>query len=170
MRNLHATCVVLDGSGVLITGPSGTGKSTLALALVARAVWSGCHAALVADDRTLLTPANGRLVARAPASIAGLMEVHGIGPQPVVHVPATVLDLVVDLIDEAEAPRFQDGRSEIVPGAWLPFIQLPARSTDIAAQTVFAILEAGLTSKDVGQDAVALRQNDVRGARFGLVK
>jgi HPr kinase/phosphorylase len=79
--NIHASCVVLgrstfkvpSGTGILVLGKSGAGKSDLALRLIARG------AKLVSDDRTDLYLERGRLAARAPASIRGLMEVRGLG-------------------------------------------------------------------------------------------
>ena len=71
--NIHASCVAIGAKGVLILGDSGAGKSDLALRLM------DAGARLVADDRTELYAAKGRLVARAPASIAGLIEVRGLG-------------------------------------------------------------------------------------------
>ena len=71
--NIHATCVAIGGRGVLILGKSGSGKSDLALRLM------DDGAKLVADDRTELTVERGRLCARAPKSIAGLIEVRGLG-------------------------------------------------------------------------------------------
>ena len=58
---VHATCVALDGAGVLLRGPSGSGKSDLALRLI------DGGARLVADDQVALSAEAGRLVARAPA-------------------------------------------------------------------------------------------------------
>jgi HPr kinase/phosphorylase len=71
--NIHASCVAIGAKGVLILGDSGAGKSDLALRLM------DAGARLVADDRTELYAAKGRLMARAPASIAGLIEVRGLG-------------------------------------------------------------------------------------------
>src|ERR1700760_1414416 len=71
--NIHASCVAIKGKGVLILGESGAGKSDLALRLM------DGGAKLVADDRTELTVERGRLCARAPKSIAGLIEVRGLG-------------------------------------------------------------------------------------------
>ncbi|MGK2285234.1 HPr kinase/phosphorylase [Pedomonas sp. V897] len=69
----HATCVALNGRGILIMGSAGSGKSTLALRLIDRG------AMLVADDYALITRGAGGLVARPPARIAGLIEVRGMG-------------------------------------------------------------------------------------------
>lgn len=71
--NIHASCVAIGAKGVLILGESGAGKSDLALRLM------DDGAKLVADDRTELYAAKGRPMARAPASIAGLIEVRGLG-------------------------------------------------------------------------------------------
>ena len=70
---LHATTVAIRGHGVLIEGPSGAGKSDLALRLIDRG------ALLVSDDYTALAPRDGTLYATAPATIAGKLEVRGVG-------------------------------------------------------------------------------------------
>jgi HPr kinase/phosphorylase len=70
---VHATCVALDGRGLLILGPSGSGKSALALQLMAHG------ARLVADDRTILSPRGSALFASCPPAIAGRIEARGIG-------------------------------------------------------------------------------------------
>jgi HPr kinase/phosphorylase len=71
--NIHASCVAIGGKGVLILGESGAGKSDLALRLIDEG------AKLVADDRVELYAAQGALCARAPKSIASLIEVRGLG-------------------------------------------------------------------------------------------
>jgi HPr kinase/phosphorylase len=71
--NIHATCVALGRRGILLLGPSGTGKSDLALRLIDQG------AKLVADDRTILFVKGGALHAKAPASIRGLLEIRGVG-------------------------------------------------------------------------------------------
>lgn len=88
---IHATCVALDGRGVVLRGPSGGGKSDLALRLI------DGGARLVADDRVIVVPGPGGPVARAPAAIAGLIEVRGIGPLAVPAVDAVPVVLVCDL-------------------------------------------------------------------------
>ena len=70
---LHATCVAVEGRGVLITGPSGAGKSALALQLLA------LGARLVADDRVALSPRDGALWAACPPAIRGMIEARGVG-------------------------------------------------------------------------------------------
>lgn len=74
---LHGTVVALDGLGVLLVGPSGSGKSDLALRLI-EAGW-----VLVADDRVVIDLVDGRPTASAPALLAGLIEARGIGILPV---------------------------------------------------------------------------------------
>lgn len=103
--NLHGTVVLVGADGILIRGASGSGKSRLALDLVERARAAGRFAALVADDRVDLTAAGGRLVARVPAVLAGLVEIRGFGIAPVDFEPAAVIRLVVDLgPEEARMP------------------------------------------------------------------
>ncbi len=70
---LHASCVAVEGRGLLILGPSGSGKSALALRLLT------LGASLVADDRTEITWTGAHLIARCPAPIAGLIEARGVG-------------------------------------------------------------------------------------------
>jgi len=70
----HATCIIVEGAGVLLRGPSGCGKSDLALRLIDRA-----QARLVGDDYCAYVVRDGRLVARPRAEAAGLLEVRGLG-------------------------------------------------------------------------------------------
>lgn len=88
---LHASCVALDGQGLLILGPSGSGKSALALQLMA------LGARLVADDRCRVFAQDGRLHAACPPEIAGLVEARGIGLLRADALAETPLVLAVDL-------------------------------------------------------------------------
>ncbi|MCV2881596.1 HPr kinase/phosphorylase [Actibacterium sp. XHP0104] len=94
----HATCVALNGRGVLITGASGTGKSALALELMARG------AELVSDDGVMLRLIDGVPVASAPAAIRGMIEARGVGLLAAETCPAAPVVLVVDL-DHPETER-----------------------------------------------------------------
>ena len=86
---LHATTVAIDGLAVLIEGRSGSGKSDLALRLIDRG------ATLVSDDQTLVMRAGKTLRARAPATIAGRLEVRGIGILGFAHVDDVPVGLLV---------------------------------------------------------------------------
>ncbi len=89
--NIHATCVSFGAQGVLLLGGSGAGKSDLALRLIAR------NATLVADDRCDLSVDDGVLTARAPETIAGLLEVRGIGIIDLPYAAGAAIVLVADL-------------------------------------------------------------------------
>ena len=88
---LHASCVELAGTGVVLLGPSGSGKSDLALRLI------DGGAQLVADDRVVVERQGDRLMARPPEAIAGLIEVRGLGIMRVDHRASSALGLVVAL-------------------------------------------------------------------------
>jgi serine kinase of HPr protein (carbohydrate metabolism regulator) len=98
---VHASAVLTGARAVLIRGPAGSGKSGLAMALIAGAQTGLLRfARLVADDRVLLEAHHGRLLARPPAALAGLIEVRGVGIRRVEYEPAAVVGLVVDLAAE----------------------------------------------------------------------
>jgi HPr kinase/phosphorylase len=89
--NIHASTVAWDGRAVVIVGTSGSGKSALALALMA---W-GCS--LVADDRTVLSREGDRLIASCPPALLGLIEARGTAILPAVPVLQARVVLAVDL-------------------------------------------------------------------------
>ena len=114
MTQVHqATCVAINGRAVLIEGPPGSGKSSLALALIDRG------AVLVGDDGVTLEPRGGRLYASPPPKIAGLLEVRNLG---LLEFP-TVIDMPVALVVrlDAGAERF----IEVVERVKLGGIELP---------------------------------------------
>lgn len=119
---VHATTVDVAGYGVLLLGEPGVGKSDLALRLIAEG------ALLVADDQTEVEVVAGRLRARAPQSIAGLIEVRGLGIVPAPQKRATALKLAVSLILGA-LERMPESRTWSLPGQtdpWIPLIELRA--------------------------------------------
>ena len=112
---LHASCVALDGRGVLILGRSGSGKSTLALQLMA------LGADLVADDRTEVTREGDALIARCPSALVGLIEARGVGILRATTVEAANLALAVDL-DATETVRLPPLRHFTVLGTALDLV------------------------------------------------
>ncbi len=137
---LHATTVLLADRGVLIAGDSGTGKSSLALALIRRCRLAGRFAVLVSDDRTDMAVLDGRLLASVPEPIAGLVEVRGLGPRAIVHERRVVVDLVVRLVEPGLAPRYQEGDAESVAGCPVPCLRLPQRQSESACSVVLSWL------------------------------
>jgi len=116
---LHASTVAFGQRAALIRGPSGSGKSGLALQLMA------LGAQLVADDRTALCRAGDRVLARCPAPIRGRIEARGIGilaAAPVCDVP---LCLIVDL-ERPERDRLPPHREECVLGVPVTLIGFTA--------------------------------------------
>jgi HPr kinase/phosphorylase len=108
-RTLHATTVARHGRALLIRGPAGSGKSALALELIARG------AVLVADDRTVLTSAPGGPAAAPPPAIAGLIEARGVGLLRLPWAGGVPLAAVVDLADP-EPDRVPPRRTTVVLG------------------------------------------------------
>ena len=107
--SLHATGIVYGESGVLILGSSGSGKSALALALMARASATGAFSALIGDDRIFVRKAHGRLIARGATDMAGVIERRAAGLITVRHEPATVVRLAVELSERGRRwPRLPD--------------------------------------------------------------
>lgn len=141
---VHATAVVIGAAGVLIRGRPGAGKSTLALDLVERRTAAGSFAALIADDRVHLSAAGGRLIARRPGRIAGLIEVRGVGILPVPSEAAAVIRLVIDLEPAESVARLPEAADDrvILEGISLRRLVLGCRDTRLASATVERVLAA----------------------------
>ena len=131
---IHATTVAWAGRAVLIRGASGTGKSALGLELMALGL------RLVADDRTELAREGGRVVARCPRAIQGLIEARGVGILRAEALPEAVVELVVEL-GEAEAERLPPWREAVLLGVALPCLHKPLNGHFAAA--IFQYLKAG---------------------------
>ena len=115
--SLHATAVVHGESGVLILGPSGSGKSALALALMACASATGAFSALIGDDRIFVNEAHGRLIARGAANMAGVIERRTAGLITVRHEPAAVVRLAVELCERGRRwPRMPNNDDGLIVG------------------------------------------------------
>lgn len=112
---LHASCVAVQKTAVLIIGHSGSGKSALALQLMA------FGAVLVSDDRTALRHDQGAVIATAPSTIKGLIEARGVGILSAQTCDSAVVRLVVDL-DVEEQERLPPFRSHNLLGETLPLL------------------------------------------------
>ncbi|MGE0425340.1 MAG: HPr kinase/phosphorylase [Reyranellaceae bacterium] len=140
---IHATCVALPEGGVLLRGDSGAGKSDLALRLI------DGGARLVADDRTDLMREGDLLIARAPASIAGLIEARGVGilrlpPEKLAAEVAVVL--IVDLVDAAIVERLPEAAREDLLGVQLKRVALAPFEASAPAKIRLALLASASTS------------------------
>jgi serine kinase of HPr protein (carbohydrate metabolism regulator) len=141
---IHGSAVLVGARAVLIRGPAGSGKSRLALALL-QAAETGLlpFARLVADDRTHLEAAHGRLLARPAPELAGLIEVRGLGIRRFPYEPVAVVSFIVDLA-ATDAERMP-GRSEAVC-AGVPLTRLAvAPDADPLPLVVAAIKTTGAT-------------------------
>jgi len=113
---LHASTVAIDGQAVMIEGRSGTGKSDLALRLIDRG------AMLVSDDYTIVSVRDGRLWGTAPATIAGRIEVRGIGIVDLPAAPPTPVALIVRLA--TDVPRLPEPHTRLIEGVAIAQIVL----------------------------------------------
>ena len=133
----QATCVALNGRGLLIEGPPGSGKSSLALALIDRG------AVLVGDDGVLLELRGDRVLASPHPNIAGKLEVRNLGLLDFPAVSEVPVALVVRL--DAAAPRFIEAAQEaVLAGMPLPLIRLWPDSPVLALRAELALARYGL--------------------------
>lgn len=147
VQHLHATALVVGECGVLIEGPAGSGKSSLAAALLRQAALRGWFARLVGDDRVQLDVVGARLMVRPHPAIAGLLERRGVGLIPVEHERACVVHLVVHILPATDGmpPRLPDmPPRRCLAGVDLPLVMLPGSlATEDQAGRVAAAI-AGL--------------------------
>ena len=146
MNNIHGTCVGFDRFGILLRGASGSGKSSLALRLIdAEGFGSGqrkLRARLVADDQVMLQNKGSALVASPPASLAGKLEIRGLGIVKLDYLKVVELRLVVDLVSYKSIPRLPnpvDAQVELM-SVMLPRLALDAHGADAAAKLRAAVV------------------------------
>ena len=136
-ETLHASSVAKDGRVVLISGPSGSGKSDLALRLLDRGY------KLVSDDQTIVSREEDRLVASAPPTIAGKLEVRGIGIVEVDHVEGVPVALLVELTSDIQRIP-DDGRERQILGVPVPIVGIDATAASAPAKITLALDRMGL--------------------------
>jgi serine kinase of HPr protein (carbohydrate metabolism regulator) len=134
---VHASCIAFGENAVLIIGPPGSGKSDLAL----RLIHGSPPAELVSDDQTLISRKGERLIASAPADIAGKLEVRGFGIADVPFRSEASIKLAVLLRPSSEIERMppEGGGSYQMLGLSVPAIEIDARSASAAARLRLAL-------------------------------
>ncbi len=133
MSLIHGTSILVAGAGVLLRGPSGSGKSDLAFRMI-----EASQAILVADDQTDLRPVDGQLHAACPSKLAGLIEVRGIGILRRPHRTEVTIGLVIDLVPHDEVPRLPDAPTTSLEGITLPHVSLCAFEASAPAKVMVA--------------------------------
>jgi serine kinase of HPr protein (carbohydrate metabolism regulator) len=118
---IHATAVLIGAKALLIRGEPGSGKSRLALRLIQTLPF----ARLIGDDRVHVEARNGRLLVRPAETLAGLIEVRGLGIRRVPYEPVGVAGWVLDLVPEADRLPGPDGAETSISGVTLPRFAMP---------------------------------------------
>ena len=136
-ETIHASTVASDGRAVLITGPSGSGKSDLALRLLDRGF------TLVSDDQTIVRRDGDRLLAAAPPNIAGKLEVRGIGIVEMEHVGDVPVSLLVELTSDIERIP-DDSRERPILGISVPLVCIDALPASAPSKVALALDRMGL--------------------------
>jgi serine kinase of HPr protein (carbohydrate metabolism regulator) len=136
-ETVHASTVALDGRAVLISGPSGSGKSDLALRLLDRGF------TLVSDDQTIVRKDGNRLLASAPPNIAGKLEIRGIGIVDMETVDDVPVALLVELTSDIQRLP-DDSRERPILGVPLPLISIDALTASAPSKVALALDRMGL--------------------------
>ncbi|WP_417723549.1 HPr kinase/phosphorylase [Salipiger sp.] len=123
---LHATAVAVEGRGLLILGASGSGKSGLALEMMARG------AVLVADDRVIVEDRPPDLWLTAPKVLRGMIEARGLGLLGAETVSRAILAAALDL-DHRETTRLPQRREITLHGQKIPLLHNSAHPYFAAA-------------------------------------
>jgi serine kinase of HPr protein (carbohydrate metabolism regulator) len=136
-ETLHASTVASEGRAVFICGPSGSGKSDLALRLLDRGF------TLVSDDRTIVRKDGDRLFASAPPNIAGKLEVRGIGIVDVEATDDVPVALVVELTSDMQRLP-DDSRERLILGVSVPLVTIDALTASAPSKVALALDRMGL--------------------------
>lgn len=138
---IHGTCVALGDRAAVLTGPPGSGKSDLALRFI-HEMPSELDPALVADDQIFVAKENGRLIARAPDTIAGRIEIRGVGIVPVAFRREARIGLFVDLAAPHDVPRLppEPLPAREILGVRIPMIALAPFEASAPLKLRYAIM------------------------------
>ena len=133
MQLVYGTAVRLGQAGVLLRGPSGSGKSDLALRLIEAGAY------LVADDQVALALGDGDVWLSAPAAIAGMIEARGVGILRLPRAQRAALRLVCDLVPREEVERLPERGDCMLLGVTVPRLVLCAFDASTPAKLRFAL-------------------------------
>ena len=136
-ETVHASTVASNGRAVLITGPSGSGKSDLTLRLLDRGF------TLVSDDQTIVKKDKERLLASAPPTIAGKLEIRGIGIVEMERTDNVPLALIVELTGDLQRLP-DDSRERPILGIRLPIVTIDAMTASAPSKVALALDRMGL--------------------------
>lgn len=130
---VHATAIAIDGHALLLRGAAGSGKSDLALRLI------DAGARLVADDQSELCRRGDSIIVCAPATIAGLFEVRGIGLFRLDALAEAPVALIVDLVPPDAIERLPTRQTATILGVVLPLIAVTPFEASVAAKLRLAL-------------------------------
>lgn len=143
---VHATAIALRGRAALIRGAPGAGKSDLALRCICLppSKYLPDTAILLADDQVLVENSDGILIARPPPSIAGKLEIRGMGIRDFPYLSAAPVVLVADLVPRDRIERFPDPPGRIViSGVELQWLAIDPFDASAPLKLLLAISDAG---------------------------
>jgi serine kinase of HPr protein (carbohydrate metabolism regulator) len=136
--SIHATSVMIDGRAILLAGPSGSGKSDLALRLIDRG------AQLVSDDYTAVEARNGIVFASAPPSIAGRIEMRGVGIVDVTAAAEAPVALILALDQPRDRLPAEAIATQRIQGVDIPALPFDAFEPSAAIKAEWALRLHGL--------------------------
>ncbi len=136
--NHHCTCVEVNSIGVMIEGASGAGKTSLALGLLNAARIRQVSFNFVCDDQAIINTTNGELWVSVPKSLAGKVELFGAGIADIRYVSQCRINLVCELVSQADIIRYPDDNQCQRFGIDLDCIQTPAQHE---AQSIRILLQ-----------------------------
>jgi len=124
-QSIHATAIVVGCTGLLFLGPSGSGKTGTAFTCLSQAAALGWNAALIADDRTILTVHGGRCIASCPDPIRGLLELRGTGIVCFRQIDRAVIQCAVAVSEPSADTRLPpESETFSCNGASMPLMRL----------------------------------------------